>query len=1087
MPLRYGQSMWLKGAARVRRLELLLVSICLVATLILSAGSHRQNEAVANKDFSEITDDSIRALQTRMQGYLQSLHGVAAFIASSENVTSAEFENYVARLDISSFLKGINGIGLIEPVNAGEEEAFLAQKVADGVRLFEIKPDTDSAQRYVITQIAPHDANKEALGLDITFEEGRRLAARRARNTGLAQMTPRILLVQDETKTPGFLLLRPLWTAGTASDSGEVTRRSVFRGWVYAPFIGSNLLKDLTPNQGRNYHFSVYAGETADPDMVIYDPPLGEAGMGKYTRIHQANLYGQKWMLEFHSTRNFDAAVASNEWIIILAVGGLLALLIHLGMRNLRRRGEMLRELAAMRGRKADAQEAETRAAVENAVIPIFVLDGDRRVLFANQAACDCFGHSPAQITSMPFDAMVTDPPRELAEDGYNALGYTRKGEERVLDVQYNDWTSFDGAPRTTAILRDLTAQHNALKEIKHTKTLYDQALAGAQIGVFDVDLVNGTSEVSATWRSIMGLEGDGTPVDTQAHFLSRIHPDDRHILEAADRACIAGYTARSAAEYRVSFGPDTWRWMHSDAVVVERDSEGNARRMIGTQSDVTDLRHARNALEASEQLFRQVQAAAPIGMALMNDKGQFVGVNKAFCAVTGRDEKMLLNDLRLSDLLPYEEMKAVYAGVSDMMENRASEVYEGQHRYYSPTGHERWCQLHITWSFDRNANRHFFIAQVSDITDQRKMDQIKNEFVATVSHELRTPLTSIKGALGLIQGGNPEALPAGTKRLIEIASSNADRLTALVNDILDLQKISSGAVEFDMQTLCLSETIRASLTEMEPFAATHNNTLALDLPEHSLCVEADPGRTRQVLANLISNACKYSDADSEVLVKAEQVDDKILVCVQNIGPGVPESFRAQVFDAFTQADGSDTRAEGGTGLGLNITKQIVARHGGDIGFESTQNGITVFWFTYPVAAADAVPEVEIAPHTHDPSAVKLQVLHLEDDQDFAEVVRSGLQDVAEVRHVSSLAQAREALRQDCAVDVVILDWSLPDGDAGALIDDICDSCPGVRLLALSADSERRRDKRVHANLVKSRTELSTIATYVAGKQALVS
>lgn len=236
----------------------------------------------------------------------------------------------------------------------------------------------------------------------------------------------------------------------------------------------------------------------------------------------------------------------------------------------------------------------------------------------------------------------------------------------------------------------------------------------------------------------------------------------------------------------------------------------------------------------------------------------------------------------------------------------------------------------------------------------------LKDEFVSTVSHELRTPLTSIKGALGMLSHSKDSNLTISQERLIEIAGSNADRLTDIVNDILDLQGISSGQIALSLDELKLADVIETTVREMAPFALTHDNTLCVDLPDKTVSIFGDFGRTKQVLVNLISNACKFSNKNSEVLVKAERLGTMAIIYVQNTGPGVPEKFAPLVFKAFSQADSSDTREKGGTGLGLNISRQIVLRHGGQIGYESRPDGITVFWFTMPLfnsALEDRFPD----------------------------------------------------------------------------------------------------------------------------------
>ncbi|QFT59061.1 Sensor histidine kinase YycG [Sulfitobacter sp. THAF37] len=1077
----------------MRKLELLLGAACLVVSVALFSLSLNQIRQKAETEFSHITEEGVESLQHRMQTYLQSLYGLAAYLNASEIATEAEFETFAETLNLDEVLVGINGVGFIEPVQSEDMQAFLGRSRVHTRSDFDVHPKTEGPEHFVITRISPLARNIEALGLDITFEEGRYEAARRARQTGEPQLTPRILLVQDETRQPGFLLLLPLWERVFVPERGGSVRGD-FRGWVYAPFVGQRLLTDLSPNQGRVYQIAVFDGPEADPEKIIFDSTAGvdrgdgaaAPAVGKHAKTYTIMNHGRPWTLVFRSTPMFDSYFPNNPAFGILAAGILLTAMLLFVIRSLRVRGEAMAQIADLRARQVSAQEEANRAVIHNAVIPVFILNAEGHILFANQAAHDCFGYPAHGLIDLQFDDLVTDL-KNLSEDQmFNASGTRLDGQGLILDLQRNSWVTYEGADRTTALVRDLTAEYEAIEETTEMKARYDKALQGARIGVFDIDLATGRSEVSDTWRQIMGFDDDNSPADPQRAFLERIHPDDLPILEKSDRDCIEQRAPRSIAEYRVKVGEDDWRWMRSDAVVVERDETGRALRMIGAQTDVTKLRHERNALEASENQLLQVFASAPIGMVLLDENGKFHSVNPAFCALCGYDEDALVSAMRMSNVLPRAEVKTIASNLTEMLESGCAQVYSGQHRFIHRNGEERWCLLHISWFFDKNAGRNSFIAQVNDITELKKVEQMKNEFVATVSHELRTPLTSIKGALGLIGAMDDFEVPAKVGRLLEIARSNADNLADIVNDILDLEKISSGEIAFEFHPNSMNSIIRDTADELAPFAVAHKNTLMLDLPPDDLMVLADRGRTRQVLANLISNACKYSDPGTQVMVKAEAVSDQILVCVQNIGPAIPETFRHRIFDAFTQADSSDTRTKGGTGLGLNIAKRIVRRHDGDIGFESTGQGVTVFWFTFPRHGQTSVGLTGKRKEKRQNRPGKLNVLHVEDDSDFAEVLQSGLSDVADLHHVRSLAEARAALAKG-PLDVIILDWLLPDGDAVTLLDEIAELDYPVRVLGLSSDAERGPDGRISANLVKSRAEMATIAEHVLGQQIRAS
>ncbi|MDF1726474.1 MAG: PAS domain S-box protein [Sulfitobacter sp.] len=1060
----------------MRKLEILLFVVCLAMTFALFGATYRAGEYKAQQGFDNSTKWVVVALRNRMDTYLQSLKATGAFMDASTDVTRADFDTYVSRLEIDNFLPGINGIGFIKPVVTGQEEEFLRETRALGESELIIEQEAQGPERFIVQRISPLGPNREALGLDIAQQEDRRVAAIRARETGEPQLTGRILLIQDDVSQPGFLLLYPLFGESTGDGQGP------FEGWVYAPFTGADLLQNIFTSPAPPFQFSVYDGETTDPERLIYANDVEPREEARYRASYDLQLYGQTWHVEFASTPLFEVLFKAYLHWAILIIGLMVTLLLPLHMRHQRQRESAVAELAALRSRQVNAREEENRSIIENDVVSVLHIDENRRILFVNNAVEKTFGYRPSELKGMSFDALVTTPSDIDAEADFNAAGKTRDGRHLTLDLQCNSWRTDAGAERTTAILRDMTGHSQARNELRRTKAMYDLALRGSRIGVFDLDLRTGKSEVSDTGLEILGYDPADPIEDTQAAFMARVHPDDIKIIRQADQDCFDGKTVRSISEFRMSFPNDEWRWMRSDAVVIARDETGKPLRLIGTQTDVTELRQSRNALEASEGRFRQVVAAAPIGMALMSGYGQFLDANAAFAALSGYSrEELLAGEHTLPDMMPPGELEEIYHVVTQMQEGDGGSTYRGEHRVIHRNGSERWGLINISWTFDKNAETNFFIVQINDITDQKELEQIKNEFVSTVSHELRTPLTSIKGALGLIQAADNRDLSPASKRLIDIARSNTDRLTTIVNDILDLEKISSGKVSFEFDDYDINALISEAVQELGPFAMTHKNSIALQLPEDPLPVRADHGRIKQVLANLLSNACKYSDDDSEIVVRAEELEGQAIIYVQNRGPGIPDAFRPRLFQAFSQADSSDTRAKGGTGLGLNITRQIILRHEGMVGFESIPDGITVFWFTLPLGSGCAAAQEERPPVVESDSRNgRVSVMHIEDDVDFAEVLSNGLKEVAEITHVSTVANARAQLSRE-RPEVIVVDWSLPDGDARDLIEEVFQSYPEVRVIGLSADADMHVDNRLYANLLKSRAELDTIASCVCG------
>ena len=230
----------------------------------------------------------------------------------------------------------------------------------------------------------------------------------------------------------------------------------------------------------------------------------------------------------------------------------------------------------------------------------------------------------------------------------------------------------------------------------------------------------------------------------------------------------------------------------------------------------------------------------------------------------------------------------------------------------------------------------------------------MKSEFTAVVSHELRTPLTSIRGSLGLILGALSGSLPAKVRDLLEIAQNNCERLVLLVNDILDIEKFSAGQMRFDIADAAARRQSRCRRSK--PTKATRaSSTLHIELAaiDPDCFVAVDPDRFIQVMSNLLSNAAKYSPhRRHRARVQPNGAATRCAVSVRDDGPGIPEDFRARIFEKFSQADSSATREKGGTGLGLHIARRFIEHMQGRIGFDSEPGRGATFWVELPMAAS---------------------------------------------------------------------------------------------------------------------------------------
>jgi signal transduction histidine kinase len=232
--------------------------------------------------------------------------------------------------------------------------------------------------------------------------------------------------------------------------------------------------------------------------------------------------------------------------------------------------------------------------------------------------------------------------------------------------------------------------------------------------------------------------------------------------------------------------------------------------------------------------------------------------------------------------------------------------------------------------------------------TERKRLERLKDEFVSTVSHELRTPLTSISASLGLLAGNVAGILPEPARRLLGIAHTNSQRLVRLVNDILDIEKLESGHVVFDLRRIDVGSLVERTIDANRGFAEDHNVRIRFEGSSTVAEVRADADRLAQVITNLLSNAVKFSPADNEVVVTVGHASDFVRISVRDHGPGIHPGFESRIFERFAQADATNTRRKGGTGLGLSIVKQIVDRLGGEVGFIDAAGGGTIFHVDLP-------------------------------------------------------------------------------------------------------------------------------------------
>jgi PAS domain S-box-containing protein len=347
----------------------------------------------------------------------------------------------------------------------------------------------------------------------------------------------------------------------------------------------------------------------------------------------------------------------------------------------------------------------------------------------------------------------------------------------------------------------------------------------------------------------------------------------------------------------------------------------------------------ARAAYERAE-IFRRIAHAATAGIVIIVD-GRIIEANDAFGELFGYEAADVIGRTPL-DLVVPESQGVVAMELAGTAE--AERTYEARGRRRDGSTFD----IEVTAKRIQYEGRPARGVVIRDISERKAMDRQKDEFVSMVSHELRTPLTSIRGSLGLMSGGAAGVLPAQALELVRVALQNTERLVRLVNDILDFEKIGSGALDLTITDVNPAEVVETVVTELRAVALQNEIAIATHIERHAP-MAADRDRIIQVLTNLISNALKFSPAGTTVTVTADYgTAGAVRFTVADQGAGIPDEQRTRLFTPFVQLPSTTGRRYEGTGLGLAISRSIVERHGGRIGVDSAPGGGSTFWFELP-------------------------------------------------------------------------------------------------------------------------------------------
>jgi PAS domain S-box-containing protein len=504
-----------------------------------------------------------------------------------------------------------------------------------------------------------------------------------------------------------------------------------------------------------------------------------------------------------------------------------------------------------------------------------------------------------------------------------------------LLAVLWSLWSTRSRAIRLASTMTS---------EVQHREAEWQAMSEASPLGIFRADADGDYVYANPRYEQLFGITAEGA---ADGGWLAVVHPEDRSRVDGDWKAVVGMQSAKMVCTYRVLRPGGPMIWVTASVALIREDN--GITGYVGIVEDVTERRQATEALLKSRERLGMALEGSNLALFDWDIASGEVRLSEQWQLMRGGDKMETVTTIgELQSQVHPDDLSRLQQSLVPVLKGN-TRFYEIQHRVRNIHGDWRWILSRAKVSErDESGKALRLVGTNADITSVKEIERLKNEFISTVSHELRTPLTAIIGSLSLIRemgaGFNEDAAT-----FLDMAYQNSERLSALINDVLDLEKIESGQMTLDLQPLQLREVLEKAVHINLPYAEVHRTRLHL-LPGPEFNVTADPDRLMQVLTNLISNAAKFSLDDGEVEISAEQRGAVVRVAVRDHGAGIPENFRNLIFQRFERVDNSDSRKKGGTGLGLSISKALVERMNGKIGFESEVGKGSTFYFDLPLA-----------------------------------------------------------------------------------------------------------------------------------------
>ncbi|MFZ6184173.1 PAS domain S-box protein [Nannocystis pusilla] len=536
----------------------------------------------------------------------------------------------------------------------------------------------------------------------------------------------------------------------------------------------------------------------------------------------------------------------------------------------------------------------------------------------------------------------------------------------------------------------DVSERERLREQLQHKEERLRLAMEGAELGEWEMDLRTQRAFWSPLTRELLGVAPE-TPI-TFDLYESRLHPDDLARDRCAVAECLA--TGKYQNEYRIPLAGGGWRWIDARAKLV-RDTQGQIVRLFGVVSDITARKEAAEARARSEERLRLIlESATDYAIFTVDARGIVTSWNAGAKNVFGHEEHEIVGKDGAVLFTPEDRARGV-----PEKEIRAAGRDGRAHseRWHLRKDGTRFWGSGLMMPLRDGGEYHGFLKIMRDWTEARRSkellerqaealrqaDRRKDEFLATLAHELRNPLAPLRNGLAILRrAGFDEEM---AERAREMMERQLGQMVHLIDDLLDVSRISRGKIELRKDRVALGQVLQSAIETVQPLIERHRHELTVESPPEPVFVEADAVRLAQVFANLLGNAAKFTPPGGHICLTIERRAGGVAVRVKDDGIGIEPEMLPRVFDLFAQVTDTYERSQGGLGIGLSLVKQLVEMHGGTV--EARSGGLDMgseFTVCLPIAPSSSRPAEPPASACEAVQGAGRRVLVVDDNRDAA-------------------------------------------------------------------------------------------------------